>query len=526
MTQALALLDSWLLPSKLTWQRANPLSGGSAENEARALYICLEKEAIDALPEAFRKPMEAVHDSLQMHKLRSVLYASEGHCVVLFPQEASKKTLGGRSLGQEAAAFSWGAALAAALLAAFPPSDEPGDVLNLHFSPGFLSKIGNFQESFLLGAFQRSLTLKVKRKENLIPAFVQIHEKDMSADAWHQALQMHESMNITRSFVNMPANVLNPETYETFVRELVRRECEKAGMPNLIGLEVTSGDKLLLERCGLLHAVGKGSDTPPRLLKLTYQPSHSGQGLAHVSLVGKGITFDSGGLDIKPSSGMRNMKKDMGGSAAALGSFFACVKRGLPLRLTCYLALAENMVSGRSFRPGDVIAARNGLTVEIDNTDAEGRLVLADALCMAAEENPDWILNLATLTGAARVSLGGAIDSLFSNQKNLEDLLFSQGLELGDLVWPMPLFDDYEASLDSSVADMVNSASGGHGGSVTAALFLRKFVAGKPWAHIDTYMWTDKPTEVCAEAGATAKCVRLVESSLRKFALTRGHSLS
>jgi leucyl aminopeptidase len=316
----------------------------------------------------------------------------------------------------------------------------------------------------------------------------------------------------------MPPNILNPESFEIFARELVRRECDLENDPNKIAVEVFQRDKLLAEGCGLINAVGQGSDIPPRLIRLTYFPRSSGKSMKHVTLVGKGITFDSGGLDIKGSSFMRNMKKDMGGSAAAFGVFMALARLGAPVRVTCYLALAENMISGRSMRPGDVYKAKNGLTVEIDNTDAEGRLVLADALCYAAAEKPDWLIDLATLTGAARVALGPSVDSLFCSNAAMEKLLIDTGLHLGDWVWPLPLVEDYESWLDSTVADMVNSASSGHGGAITAATFLKKFVGQSNWTHIDTYMWSDKVTELNHEAGATAKCVRLLTHAIGLWA--------
>jgi leucyl aminopeptidase len=208
----------------------------------------------------------------------------------------------------------------------------------------------------------------------------------------------------------------------------------------------------------------------------------------------------------------------MGGAAASLGAFLALSGKLVSVNLTCYLALAENMVSGSSMRPGDVYLSHNGLSVEIDNTDAEGRLVLADAISVCAGDRPDWIIDLATLTGAARVALGGGVDALFSSDSQLQETLFQSGLETGDLVWPLPLFDEYEKSLDSSVADIVNSAPGGHGGAITAALFLLKFTSQIPWSHVDTFMWSEKPTVLCSESGPTAKCVRLVETAIRRFA--------
>jgi leucyl aminopeptidase len=217
------------------------------------------------------------------------------------------------------------------------------------------------------------------------------------------------------------------------------------------------------------------------------------------------------------------MKKDMGGSAAAVGIFLACAMLNLPLKVSCYLAIAENMISGEAMRPGDIYKSKNGLHVEIDNTDAEGRLVLADTLTLACEEKPDWLLDFATLTGAARVSLGPMVDSLFGNNKVTTDLLYETSVENGDWVWPMPLVSDYENYFDSSVADMMNSSTSGFAGSVTAALFLQKFISVDAWNHIDTFMWCDKPNYLWQEGSSpTGKCVRLVTRSIEKFLSKEG----
>jgi leucyl aminopeptidase len=376
-------------------------------------------------------------------------------------------------------------------------------------------------EWFLIGALQRATTQKGKtsyrtQKESQKLALT-LCDSELCSRKFNRGMALHNSMTVTRSLVCAPGNILNPETYELFVRELVRDECESSQNPNLISMEVMRLDKLREEGCGLIEAVGKGSDIPPRIIRLVYQPRIALQPSRHVTLVGKGITFDTGGLDIKPPGGMRNMKKDMGGSACVLGSFLALAKLGTPARITCYLALAENMVSGNSMRPGDIYRSRTGHTVEIENTDAEGRLVLADALSLAAQDNPDCIIDVATLTGAARVSLGGSVDSLFSNNVELEKLLFQAGLETGDWVWPMPLVDEYESLFDSQIADMMNASTSGHAGSVTAALFLRKFVGKTKWAHIDSYMWADRPFDIYGEAGGTAKCVRLLTCAVQQF---------
>ncbi len=393
------------------------------------------------------------------------------------------------------------------------------------FSDDIKSNIDGEQQEFIIGLLQKSVSNKVSKQsfnnKNQKQLSLILQESFFHKEMLLRAQALSDAMCYTRTFINMPPNVLNPDSYEKFLRSLVKYECDKALHPNHIQIEIMDYDKLLNEKCGLICAVGQGSQVKPRLIKLTYSTKKNLNKITHVSLVGKGITFDSGGYDIKPSSGMRIMKKDMGGSAAALGVFFACARLALPMRLTCWLPIAENMISGGAMRPGDVYRARNGLQIEIDNTDAEGRLVLADALSLACEEMPDWLIDLATLTGAARVSLGTQIDSLYGNDKETSQLLYQSGIESGDWVWNTPLPADYEAYFDSTISDYANSGATGFAGSITAALFLQKFVTISNWNHIDTYMWCDKPTGLWAEGGgATGKCVRLVTRAIERFIST------
>jgi leucyl aminopeptidase len=462
----------------------------------------------------------ALHGELKTKHLYAVPAVDVGSArlIAVLPVEPVKR-LSRNTAGAAHQASAWGAQLAALFLSQPQLMEAPAVFVEL--SSTLLGRLRGHERYFVVGILERSTGLKIKES---VP-FETIERKPMKV--WLDAIDQDSrvagekisgAMLMTRSLVNMPSNILNPESFEIFAREIVRRECDLEQEPNRISVEVFHREKLLAEGCGLITAVGQGSDIAPRLLRLSYYPRSAGRPLKHVSLVGKGITFDSGGLDIKGSSFMRNMKKDMGGSAAALGVFLAVSRLGLPVRVTCYLALAENMISGRSMRPGDVYKAKNGLTVEIDNTDAEGRLVLADALCYASSEKPDWMIDLATLTGAARVALGPNVDTLFCTDPAIENLLVETGILLGDWVWPLPFVEDYEAWLDSNVADVVNSASSGHGGAITAAGFLKKFAGTGNWTHIDTYMWTDKPTELSNEAGATAKCVRLLTHAIGLWA--------
>jgi leucyl aminopeptidase len=441
----------------------------------------------------------------------------------IIPKDEPKK-LSFDQPGKAHVASHMGALLSLSLVQLGSKFDIPANFL-VTLSDDIKSTIDGEQHEFIIGLLQKSISNKVfKQSSKNIKQkqlSVTLQEAFFSKAILLRAKALSDSMCYTRTFINMPPNILNPDSYEMYLRSLVKYECEKALDPNHIQIEIMDYDKLLSEGCELICAVGQGSQVKPRLIKLTYSTKKSLNKISHVSLVGKGITFDTGGYDIKPSSGMRIMKKDMGGSAAALGIFFACARLGLPLRLTCWLPLAENMISGNAMRPGDVYRARNGLQIEIDNTDAEGRLVLADAISLACEEMPDWLIDLATLTGAARVSLGTMIDSLYGNEKETSQLLYQSGIESGDWVWNIPLPSDYDSYFDSSISDYVNSGSSGFAGSITAALFLQKFVSVPHWNHLDTYMWCDKPTGLWSEGGgATGKCVRLVTRAIERFIST------
>lgn len=308
-----------------------------------------------------------------------------------------------------------------------------------------------------------------------------------------------QAVNLARHLTNLPPNELNPVTYAEFAQGLLAKRKD-------LRVEVWEEGRLRKENMTLLLEVGRASGTPPRLVHLRYRPK--GAKGKPIALVGKGITFDTGGIDIKPSSGMRLMKKDMGGSAAVLGVMSWAVNSGLKVPLDGYLTLAENAVDGHGFRPSDVITARNGLAVEIHNTDAEGRLALADAIDVAVtdKEKPHVVVDVATLTGAIKVALGSQLAGLFSNQSDLAQKIASAGQEVGELSWIMPLFRRYRASMNSNFADLVNSVDG-FGGAVTAALFLEKFVRDVPWAHLDIYAWKDSSDGCWLESGGSGQSV-------------------
>lgn len=281
---------------------------------------------------------------------------------------------------------------------------------------------------------------------------------------------------LLRDLVNAPANHLGPEELAAAARDLAAAH----------GAEVAVVEgEALAEGFPLIHAVGRASARPPRLVDLRW-----GSEGPSLTLVGKGICFDTGGLDIKPSASMALMKKDMGGAATALGLAHAIMAQRLPLRLRVLIPAAENAISGSAMRPGDVLASRKGLTVEVNNTDAEGRLVLADALALAVEEGaPDLLVSMATLTGAARVAVGPDIAPFFTDDDALAGLLARGGERARDPVWRLPFHAPYEAMIEPEVADLDNAPKGGFAGAITAALFLRRFAGEGRYLHFDLYAW-------------------------------------
>jgi leucyl aminopeptidase len=292
-------------------------------------------------------------------------------------------------------------------------------------------------------------------------------------------VRLAEATALVRDMIDTPAADLGPAELETAAQSLAKQCGAK--------VEVTSGDALE-QGYPMIAAVGQGAvrDRAPRLIELRWGKESAPK----IAIVGKGVCFDSGGLDIKPASGMRLMKKDMGGAAHALALAKLVMGENLPVRLHLLIPAVENAVSAAAFRPGDVIDSRKGLKVEIDNTDAEGRLVLGDALAKASEEKPELIIDFATLTGAARIALGPDLPAMFANDDDLASNLEAGSKRVTDPIWRMPLWDGYEEMLKSDLADLSNAADSPMAGSVTAALFLRRFVPeGTPWAHFDTFAW-------------------------------------
>lgn len=285
------------------------------------------------------------------------------------------------------------------------------------------------------------------------------------------------AVGLCRDLINAPASDMLPHDLESAARKLaIDHDAE---------IEVTTGAALLRAGFRTIHAVGQASASPPRLIDFRW----GDPAWPKVTLVGKGVCFDSGGLNLKSASNMRLMKKDMGGAAHVLGLAKLVMSRALPVRLRILVPAVENAVSANAYRPGDVIRTYQGITVEIDNTDAEGRLVLADALALAAEENPAVIVDYATLTGAARIALGTELPAMFANDDDLATGILAAAGRVDDAVWRMPLFAPYRRMLDSKVADLVNSPASSYAGAITAALFLEHFVADTPWVHFDIMAW-------------------------------------
>ena len=323
--------------------------------------------------------------------------------------------------------------------------------------------------AFALGAYQFARYRKVESRAVRLVVPDGVDGEDLSRIA--------EGVTLARDLINTPSNDMGPAELEAAARALAQQHAA--------AIQVTSGEALAKE-FPLVQAVGMGSPRAPRLIDLTWGKESDPK----ITLVGKGVCFDTGGLDIKNDAGMLNMKKDMGGAATALALGHMIMARGLKVCLRVLIPAVENSISGTSFRPRDIFRSRKGLTVEIGNTDAEGRLVLADALALADEENPALIVDFATLTGAARVALGPELPAAFTDDDALAAEFTAAGTAENDPAWRLPLWRPYEAMLDSKIADTNNVSTGGQGGAITAALFLRKFVSAKSWLHLDIFAWT------------------------------------
>ncbi|KAB2690676.1 leucyl aminopeptidase family protein [Brucella pseudogrignonensis] len=349
--------------------------------------------------------------------------------------------------------------------------------------------------AFLMGGYSFTRYRKGSDKtiRLAVPAGVNAAETQHIADA----------VTLARDLINTPTNDMGPDALEQAARDLASRNGAK--------VSTIEGDALLKQNFPMIHAVGRAGSIAPRLIDLTWGKDSDPK----ITLVGKGVCFDTGGLDIKPASGMLLMKKDMGGAANVLGLASIIMNAKLPVRLRVLIPAVENSIAGNAFRPSDILQSRKGLSVEIGNTDAEGRLVLADALALADEEEPELIIDMATLTGAARVALGPDLPPFYTYDDALAAAIAEKAAETADPLWRMPLWAPYAQKLSSRVADINNVTTDGFAGSVTAALFLSRFVEkAKSWAHFDIYGWApvEKPA---SPVGGEAQAIRALYALLK-----------
>lgn len=412
-------------------------------------------------------------------------YKPKPGAVFVFP--GADGALGGAILGIEDAASSHQDPFLAGALAALPPGR--------YRLEGRLPNPQAMALAFVLGCYSFDRYRKGQGGER--PALVAPEGVDVQ-----KVQRIADGVSLARDLINTPTSDLGPQGLEEAIRTMAGARGAK--------VSVTAGDELLARNFPMIHAVGRASAQAPRLIDLAWgDPSHP-----KVTLVGKGVCFDTGGLDIKSPASMLLMKKDMGGAAAAIATAQMAMDEKLPIRLRLLVPAVENSISANAFRPGDVLHSRKGLTVEIGNTDAEGRLVLADALALADEEEPDLIVDFATLTGAARVALGPDLPPLYTSDDALAQDCQRLGLSVADPVWRMPLWPPYDKTLASRIADMNNVATGGYAGSVIAAMFLKRFVEkAKAYAHFDIFGWNPSSRPGRPEGGE-CQGARLVHALL------------
>jgi leucyl aminopeptidase len=349
-----------------------------------------------------------------------------------------------------------------------------------------------------LGAYQFTRYKQAKRE----PAQLCVDAKDID-----HAANIVDSIYLTRDLVNTPTEDMGPSELAEQAEKLAKEFGAKFNQ--------VVGDELLKNNYPAIHAVGRACDDAPRLLDLRWGDTSKPK----VTLVGKGVCFDTGGLDLKPAGAMRLMKKDMGGSAHVLGLARMIMQAKLPVCLRVLIPAVENSVSGSSYRPGDVINSRKGLTIEVGNTDAEGRVVLADALAEASSESPDLLIDMATLTGAARIAVGTGIAAVFANNDDVVNAVIAEGDKVNDPVWRLPLFAGYREMIDSPIADLSNTGTEPYAGATTAGLFLQEFIEPNiPWMHFDIMAWNTSP-KPGRPAGGEAMALRAIFGYMtRRFA--------
>lgn len=426
---------------------------------------------LDALPQGQR-------DTAKNQQFR----AAAGQCTLLTTDRGVTGALIG--LGDEPAMFGFGTA-ASSLPTHAPWRIAPGDYANEDAALGFL-----------LGAY-RYQTLKTRDQK---PRAVLL-----AGDVSSRTIVIVRAVCAARDLINTPPNLLGPEQLAQAIIEIGREF--KADLKHITGETLTA-------RYPAMAAVGAGSERAPHAVILNWRGSGANDTAPHISLCGKGVCFDTGGYDLKPSAAMLRMKKDMAGSAILLGVAQAVMALDLPIRLTLRVGCVENSISGKAMRPSDVLQTHAGLSVEVGNTDAEGRLVLCDLLAEAAKEKPTWLIDAATLTGAARVALGPDLPALFCNDDPMAQYILQAGIAQNDQLWRLPLHGGYTSWLDSPVADLNTVSSKPFAGAIIAALFLQHFVPKEtPWAHIDVYGWNDA-TRAARPEGGEAQTLRALFTAI------------
>jgi leucyl aminopeptidase len=408
---------------------------------------------------------------------------------------AANLLLAGLGKAEEVSADSWRKAGARARKEAAALAAEE---IAFYFSPDRDAELaaGAAVEGLLLASYQFNKYRSERRPLAALKsvAFCRpgLKRTEALARAVKLALDIFPAVSLARDLVNEPPSVANAR----YLGEQAQRHCRGRGL----SVEVWNKKKIEAMNLAGLLAVNRGSAEEPRFIVIRYRPA--GKARKKVALVGKGITFDSGGLSLKPAKSMETMKLDMAGGAAIIGAMSRLPELGFPLAVTGYIPTTDNLPGPGAQKPGDVIRYLNGKTVEVLNTDAEGRLILADGLALAAKEKPDYIINLATLTGACMVALGTDVAGIFSNNQSLADALVRCGKESGEKLWQLPLVKEYRDDIKSSVADMKN-IGGSYGGAITAALLLQEFVDGVPWAHLDIAgpSFAEKEMLTCPKGG-------------------------
>ena len=415
--------------------------------------------------------------------LKAIGFSGREGDLALVPDEAD---------GLSAAVLGLGAGRDPHALALFSERLPHGFYVLGHVPDGFSGARAAYAWAIGVYSFERYRSRPVKTPKKL-PRLVLDNDDDAE-----RVTRIAQGVYLARDLVNTPANDMGPGELEEAAQDLAKRHGGQ--------LRVTKGEDLLSANYPMIHTVGRASDRAPRLLDLVWGQENNPK----VTIVGKGVCFDSGGLDIKSASGMATMKKDMGGGACAFGLAQMIMDEKLPVRLRVLVPAVENSISGAAFRPGDVLSSRKGLSVEIGNTDAEGRLVLADALTEADSEKPDLLVCLATLTGAARVATGMELPPFFTDDEELAADLNRHAGEECDPIWRLPLWRSYEPVIESMIGDLNNAPEYRLAGAITAALFLNRFVTStKSFVHFDIPAWVDRP-KPGRRKGAEANAIRAI----------------